>query len=235
MIWLFVLACNGLQAPKQAPAQDCHSLGVYALISTCVLAAIESTSPSEINPGICEVLKDRDRDECHFRIAERTDAPALCAQAGEFEGSCRMHVFSQRFPKWLNTALPLQEIAEQAPSFISDVGLSSADPRPWSAIWRSVLGANPPLDRSRCQNLVNPMQQEACAHTAVALFQDQLTRGWTQGLDLCEGDLPPHLAPVPDPILEETLALRRSQNLCTKSPLPPPPGDSLPGARKENL
>jgi len=234
MVWLFVLACNGLQAPKQAPTQDCHSLGDYALISTCVLAAIESTSLRESDSYLCDILKDSDRDECHFRVAERTDTPALCARAGEFEGNCRMHVFSQRFHKWLDTKLPLQEIALQAPSFISDVGLSPADPRPWSAIWRSVLGANPPLDRSRCKSLLNTMHQDACAHTAIALFQDQLTRAWTQGLDLCEGDLPPHIAPVPDPILEETLALRRTQNLCTQSPLPPPPGSSLPGTPKEN-
>ncbi len=229
MFWLLVLACNGPQTHNETQTGDCGSLDDYSLVSTCVLAAIESTPLTEDTQELCDLLRDKDGYECHFRIAERTDTPAHCAQAGDFESICRLHVFSQRFSKWLDATLPLQEIAIQAPPFIAAVGISPNDPRPWSAIWRSALAAHSPLDRSLCRSLVDPMHQEACAHTAVALFQDQLTRAWTQGLNLCEGDLPKHIAPVPDPVLDNVLAMRRSQNLCTQSTLPPPPGTALPG------
>ena len=229
MFWLFVLACNGSQSPQEAKTEGCRALNDDALIATCVLAAVESTPLVENANELCDLLKGKDRHECHFRLAERTDTPAHCAHAGDFEANCRLHVFSQRFPKWLKPTLPLQEIAIQAQSFIPEVGLASDDPRPWSAIWRSVLGSHSPLDRSLCTTLVDPMHREACAHTAVALFHDQLTRAWSQGIDLCKGELPNHLAPAPDPVLEDVLAKRREENLCTKSPLPPPPGTTLPG------
>ncbi|MEE2751402.1 MAG: hypothetical protein VX519_08220 [Myxococcota bacterium] len=229
MFWLFVVACNGSSSKFEATPAGCRALDDPSLLATCVLAEIESTPLPENAHEFCDLLDEKDGNECHFRIAERTDNPTQCAHAGDFEANCRLHVFSQRFHKWLKPTLPFQEIAIQTPPFITDVGLAPEDPRPWSAVWRSVLGAHSPLDRSLCTSLVNPMHQEACAHTAVALFHDQLTRAWTQGIDLCTGALPPHLAPTPDPVFEDVLARRRKENLCTKSPFPPPPGATLPG------
>jgi len=224
MSWLLVLACTG--SPTGADG-TCAQLSDPLLVSECVFSALESSATPSAT--LCRPLVDSAAQECHFRLAERTDNPAYCVQAGAQEDSCRLHLYSQRMPRWLSDDVEFQDIAMQAPPHMSAVGLSAEDPRAWSATWRAALSARAPLDRGACDSLEPPMVREACRHTGIALFQDQLTRAASLGQDLCEGQLSPTLAPAPDPELDEVLARRRTQDLCAPSKLPPPsPGAGLP-------
>ena len=218
MSWLLVLACTG---SPDGPATDCASLAP-PLQAECVLSTIEDNP----DPALCALVEGDAASECNFRIAERTDNPAHCQKAGPHEDACRLHIYSQRLPSWLPAQATLLEVAALAPERMEAVGLSPQDPRPWSATWRTVLAAHPPLDRSSCQALESPLQQAACLHTGIALFHDQLTRAASLGTDLCTGPLPPALAHAPDPALETALKRRRKHDLCEPSLLPPPPVDS---------
>jgi hypothetical protein len=186
-----------------------------------VLATLEENP----DPTLCALVEGEAAHECNFRMAERTDKPNLCQKAGPHADACRLHIYSQRLQSWLPGEATLPEIAALAPEKMEAVGLSSRDPRPWSATWRTVLAAHPPLDRSGCEALDSPMQKAACLHTGIALFHDQLTRAASLGTDLCAGPLPPALAHAPDPALETALKRRRENDLCEPSLLPPPPVD----------
>jgi len=217
MLWLLVLACTG---SPDGPATDCASLAP-PLRAECVLTSIEDNP----DPALCALVEGDAASECHFRIAENTDDPAFCKKAGPHEDSCRLHIYSQRLPSWLPAEASLVEVAALAPEKMEAVGLSSQDPRPWSATWRTVLAAHRPLDRSSCQPLQSTLQKAACLHTGIALFHDQLTRAASLGTDLCTGPLPPSLAHAPDPDLENALKRRRENDLCEPSLLLPPPAD----------
>ncbi len=216
MSWLLVFACTG---SPDGPATDCATL-TPPLRAECVLSTLESNP----DPALCALVEGDAANECHFRIAEHTDNPARCKEAGPHADACRLHIFSQRLTSWLPMDAPLPQIADLAPEYMNAVGLSPQDPRPWSATWRTVLASRHPLDRSTCKALPSALQQAACLHTGIALFHDQLTRAASLGTDLCRGPLPPSLAHAPDPDLEHALKRRRENDLCEPSPLPPPPG-----------
>ena len=108
--------------------------------------------------------------------------------------------------------------------------LLASDPRPWSATWRWMLPLHPPLDRSLCREIDDPIAREACLFTGLSLFEDQLNQGRDRGLDLCEGELPSALAYVPDSELDAILERRRSEDLCDPTAVREAPDAHLPGS-----
>jgi hypothetical protein len=175
----------------------------------------------------CEQLENP--DECMFKVAEVVGDAELCQRAGEFEFNCKMHVFSNALHSWVPRGASPSDIPSIAGSHISAATLSPDDPRPWSAIWRWVLGAQRPLDRSSCSGVDQPMEREACEMTAITVFNDRLNHYRDLGLHLCEGDLPPPVQYLSDPELDRVLSMRRSQDLCDNTAVLAPPIGGLPG------
>ena len=177
--------------------------------------------------SLCEQLENP--DECMFRVAEAVEDAELCIRAGEFEFNCKMHIFSNELHSWIPRGALPADITSIAGSHISTARLSPDDPRPWSAIWRWVLGAQRPLDRPSCSGVDQPMEREACEMTAITVFNDRLNHYRDLGLHLCEGDLPPPVQYLSDPELDRVLSVRRSQDLCDNTAVLAPPIGGLPG------
>jgi len=179
----------------------------------------------------CDQLDEIVSGECFFVVAERADRPDWCGRAGEHDFDCRMHVLSGRFARWIPEGSAPGEVEDPALARIREAGLDPEDPRPWSAIWRWVLGSQQPLDRTTCSTVREPMRREACEATAVAVFHDRLSQARDLGVALCEGELPATLSVRPDPVLEEALAERRATDLCDpEARRAPPPSPHLPGS-----
>lgn len=168
-------------------------------------------------------------EDCVFRVAEALQDQALCAQAGRFADDCRLHLLSAALPGLLPRAAQVGEVEALVEPAITAAGLALTDPRPWSAVYRWVLGAQRPLDRGACARAPDRLRQEACAQTALAHYNDLLNHLRDRGEALCVDPLPARAAFAPDPELEALLARRRAEDLCDPSARRPPP-ERLPGA-----
>ena len=229
-----------LAAERPGPAGD----GCFAVVDPdrlvdCIeqVATRQVATDPEGAHGTCAKLVDRrpplaGRDaECFFRVAEAADRPEWCLRAGDSTFNCQMHVFSRRLATWIPRDAVPGDFEARASARIEAAGLDPYDPRPWSAMYRWVLGGQRPLDRSSCAQAPDALRQEACAATAVAVFHDRLSHARDKGQDLCAGPLPPSLATTPDPALDAALTERRAGDLCDPDAVPAhPPGAGLPGS-----
>ncbi|MCB9765178.1 MAG: hypothetical protein H6739_35720 [Alphaproteobacteria bacterium] len=221
------------EADPRGAAATCAQINDPQLHTECTWAVVEALAPvdGEAAAALCDGLQGRGQGECYFRLAELRGDASWCAKAAPNEDDCRLHVFSQGMGGWLPRGAAPGAVEPLAAAPIQAAGLSVDDPRPWSALYRFVLGGQRPLDRSTCADAPTPLQQEACAQTALALFDDRLNHLRDRGEALCEGELPPAARYAPDPALDARLAERRAADLCDPSARrsPPPPG-GLPGA-----
>lgn len=225
-------ALQALDADPARSATLCAQIGDPPLRSECTWAAAEelvSTQP-EAALALCATLPEEGAEECHFRLAEALNDATLCARAGAHADDCRMHVLSRGFATWVPRDANPGEIEDAALAPIAAAGLAPDDPRPWSALYRWVLGAKRPLDRGLCARVADPMRQEACLNTAIALFNDQLSHLRDRGVALCEGPLPTAATYAPDPELDAVLARRRAEDLCDPTARRAPPPEGLPGS-----
>lgn len=224
-------------------ARQASGLCLTLVDGSQVLACLEQVVATQVQHDpdgayeSCEKIAQRrpelaERDgECFFRIAEAANEPGWCERAREFAFDCHMHVFSSGLRTWIPRSARPGMFEDDASARIQAVGLDPYDPRPWSAMYRWVLGAQRPLDRASCAEAPDMFRQEACYATAVAVFHDRLAQGRDRGWALCEGDLPAPVAYVPDPTLDAALAARRADDLCDPSRVnADPPDGSLPGS-----
>ena len=226
---------EALQALETDPARAaalCAAIGEPGLSATCTWSAAEALAATDAAAAkaLCGGLSAAGADECHFRLAEVTKDPALCAKAGAHADDCRLHLLSRDFSSWVPRGALPGSVEDAALAPIAAVGLSIDDPRPWSALYRWVLGAQRPLDRGLCAAVSDPMRREACLNTAVAVFNDQLSHLRDRGVDLCAGPLPTAATYAPDPALDAALAGRRAADLCDPSARQAPPPERLPGS-----
>ncbi|MFZ5481266.1 MAG: hypothetical protein ACOZNI_31190 [Myxococcota bacterium] len=156
------------------------------------------------------------RGECWFRRAEVAGDASSCPKAVPFADDCAMHVLSRGFAAWVPKGAAPAEVEALAEPRIVAAGLAPDDPRPWSALWRWVLGNRRPLDRASCDAVADPARREACLRTGLALYADLLNQARDRRTFPCDGGpLPPHLAYAPDRELDALVASRT--DLC-----PPP-------------
>lgn len=204
--------CAGAPADRQAYLEGLRT-GACATIENatwrddCWIARVEREGVDH-----CAAVTDpTQRGECVFQLAEKTGDASLCPGAAPFADDCALHVLSRGFAS-LGATLPgAGEAAVSAR--IAAAGLAPDDPRPWSAWYRWVLGAQRPLDRGTCAAVADPMRREACLRTGVALYQDRLNRARDTGTYPCDGGaLPPELQHAPDPELDGVRAART--DLC---------------------
>jgi hypothetical protein len=222
-LFLALLACSGpdgtaSQAERYASALrtgDCAGLAAGPLRDDCVVADVERTGTDRC----AEVQGERARGECWFRLAEARSDAALCARAAPFVDDCAMHVLTRGFDDWLPRGARPGAIEDVAAPRIAAAGLAADDPRPWSALYRTVLGRTRPFDRSACADAPDDLRREACFRTGLVHYADLLNHARDRGLYPCDGGpLPALLAHTPDPELD---ALRASRtDLCT--PRTPP-------------
>ncbi|MCB9797839.1 MAG: hypothetical protein H6741_34600 [Alphaproteobacteria bacterium] len=244
---LLALACAGGQDPEalhadalrrleDAPAEAaalCPRISDEALRSDCAWAVVERLGPEqvEVAEGLCGALEAGAAAECWFRYAEASQSPEVCGRAGAHELDCRMHLLTRDLGSWMPPKAVPGGFEEVALAHVEAVGFSGDDPRPWSALYRWVLGRQRPLDRGACAAAPDPTRREACAATALAHYDDLLNHLRDRGEALCEGELPPAARYTPDPELDALLARRRAADLCDPSARrPPPPPGPLPGA-----
>lgn len=207
---LLVWACANI-APGDAQryraglvSGECTGIATVVLRDDCLLAA---EACEEIQGSLM-------RDECWFQRAETKKDPRLCAQAGQFSLDCQMHVLSQGFAAWVPADAQPGQIEGLAAQKIQEAGFATDDPRPWSALYRWVLGQQKPLNRQECLKITDPARQDACLHTGIALYNDRLNQARDRHLFPCDASqaLPPLLQSSPDPDLD---ALRASRSdLC---------------------
>lgn len=198
----------------------CDTLQDAALRDDCREATAKT---AEDCPAIED---DRLRGECWFQLAERTADPSLCPKATPFADDCAMHVISAAFAKKIPRGTRPGQGEETAEALITAAGLSLDDPRPWSAYYRQVLGAERPIDRQACAAVTAPTRRDACLHTGIALYQDLLNHARDRRLYPCDTpnptveQLPKLLQYAPDPELDAVRAART--DLCS-GPLGAPP------------
>mgnify|MGYP003334962255 CR=1 FL=1 len=169
------------------------------------------------------------RGECWFQLAERTSDPSLCPKAVPFADDCAMHVISAAFSKRIPRSTRPGEGEDDAEAILTSAGLSVDDPRPWSAFYRQLLGANRPIDRQACLAVKDAVRRDACLHTGIALYQDLLNHARDTRKYPCDlpnpsvSDLPILLQYTPDAELDAVRAART--DLCN-GPLGAPPRGS---------
>ncbi len=192
---------------------DCQGL-VEDLHDACVIADVERTRVDRCDDARAEHA----RGECRFRLAERTLDARICARAAPFAEDCALHVLSASFRTWVPAgAAPGGPEEDRLAERIAASGLAVDDPRPWSAWYRWVLGAQRPLDRSACGKVASPERREACIQTGRAVFEDRLNRARDEGTLGCgtspgEHDaLPETLRHTADAELDAIVALRRAR------------------------
>ncbi len=202
---------------------ECGILPDAALRDACLVAATERTGTDRC----AEVVGERARGECWFRLAESRRDPGLCTRAAPFADDCALHVLTRGFDDWLPRDARPGAVEADAEAHIRAAGLSPDDPRPWSALYRTVLARTRPLDRRACAAVSDPTRREACARTGLAHYSDLLNAARDRGQIPCvdgrpdESALPPLLRHAPDPELD---ALRAARNdLCRGGVAPPGP------------
>jgi len=222
---------SALSRAKKEPAKSlllCNSLEDSQLESDCVLAVAPHLAKSDRQAASAACKKIESVDDCFFRLAEATKDSALCAQAGEYEIDCRLHVFSFSISDWLEKDATPETLLDKAPTHIKEAGLKSTDSRVWTALWRWRIGAKTPLDRSICAFL-DPIQKDHCHLAGEGLFHDRLNHFRDKGAALCQGKLPPALQTTADPGLDAILKMRRAQDLCDPNARHAPPPTPIPG------
>lgn len=210
----------------------CPRISDPQLQADCAWAVVErlGAEHGQAAETLCAALPEAAASECWFRHAEASARPEVCAKAGEHALDCRMHLLTRDL-SWMPKGARPGSFEDEALAHIEAIGLTAEDPRPWSALYRWVLGRQRPLDRSSCQAAPDAPRQEACAATAVAHFNDLLNHLRDRGEALCEGELPPAARYTPDAELDALLAQRRAEDLCDPSARrAPPPEGPLPGA-----
>ncbi|GEM_PF-1738746 len=211
--------------------------GTQALDCLEQVAAAQAVHDPQEALASCTKIAERrpelaERDgECFFRVAELAGEASWCDRARDFAFDCRMHLFSGQLRTWIPKSARPGSFEARASKRIQDAGLDPYDPRPWSAMYRWVLGAQRPLDRQSCALAPDTLRQEACLATAIAVFHDRLSHGRDRGWGLCEGPLPDPVTYLEDPVLDSELAARRLDDLCDPDAVRArPPTDTLPGS-----
>lgn len=246
MIWALLLACTEppdpralhaealakLETAPQEAAALCLRVTDPQLQADCAWATVERLGAEDLSASqaLCAALPEADAGECWFRLAEASGQASLCERAGPHALDCRMHLLTRDL-SWMPANARPGSFEAEALAHVEAVGLTAEDPRPWSALYRWVLGRQRPLDRGSCAQAPDASRQEACAATALAHYNDLLNHLRDRGEALCEGDLPPAARYAPDPELDALLARRRAEDLCDPSARrAPPPEGPLPGA-----
>ncbi len=151
--------------------------------------------------------------ECWFVYAEATLDPSACPNATPFADDCALHVLSVGFRALGEPGTTPGTHEEEVARRVVSAGLRVDDPRPWSAWYRQVLSGSVPFDRGACAAVSDPMRQESCRRTGIALYSDRLNYARDRGLYPCDGGpLPSVLVRTPDPELDALVAAR--SDLC---------------------
>lgn len=198
---------------KALATGDCEGLAAD-LHDACVIADVE-----RLRADRCDDARTvRARGECRFRLAERTLDARICARAAPYVEDCALHVLSATFRSWVPAgAAPGGPEEELLAGKIVQAGLDVDDPRPWSAWYRWVLGAQRPLDRGACGKVASPQRREACVQTGRAVFEDRLNRARDEGTigcsasDSAQDAVPELLRHTHDPELDALVAQRRAR------------------------
>jgi hypothetical protein len=226
---LLASALDLIESEPTAALELCLEIDSNAVKIGCVEQAAPAIAMDDPATGLSACERLTNMDECIFKVAEETNDVGLCERAGEFTFNCKMHIFSRSLHSWISNEASPSEISLIARSHIEASTLSPDDPRPWSAIWRWVLGAQRPLNRASCAEIGQAMEREACEMTSIAVFNDRLNHHRDLGANLCEGELPESIQYVSDPHLDRTLNNRRREDLCDVTAVLAPPIGALPG------
>ena len=204
-------------SPRQALAH-CAEIQTEPLQQDCITATAESiagSSPDDAAALCADIAPGVGRDECGFQVAERSGEPGRCADAGRFAEDCRMHLWASTLADAIPRGTPLSAAESRVAELAAGSGFDDADPRPWVVLARHLLGADAPLDRTRCDELAASHRRQVCRDAARDLFHDRLNHARDTGRFPCDGGpLPALLQHTPDPELEDITADRRAGDLC---------------------
>ncbi|MSQ01204.1 MAG: hypothetical protein EXR71_04820 [Myxococcales bacterium] len=183
--------------------RDCSAIVESGVKDQCLVELVQ-----------CEaIVGARARAECAFRDAEATGNAARCVDAGEWVDDCRMHLWTASFGDWAPADAGPGQADDLAARELVRFGFSTADPRPWSAWYRWLLGRSRPLDRDACRTIADPARSEACLKTGLAYYDDLLNMARDRKLYPCDGSsLPAVLEHAPDAELDALVA--RRTDLC---------------------
>jgi hypothetical protein len=205
------------QTPEDTLAL-CEPLTDPALEGECIVAGVEALDHKQTSLALdlcASINTEMERDECFFRVAERSARPDLCSRSALFEQDCLMHLWTRSLRSSIEPdALPSEIEAEVAVQAL-EYGFDPSDTRPWVALYRVVLGQMKPMDRVVCDAIEEPERAEICRTTGLALFHDRLNHIRDRGLFSCDGGaLPEVLNTQLDPELKHTLDERIARDLC---------------------
>lgn len=201
--------------PSRAP-DLCAPVRRQELRDDCVLAGVEALAAEDPDGAfaLCARLDgDVARDECAFQVAERSDDPRRCAEAGRFLDDCRMHLWSRDLRARLGPGARPGDAEDSLQGRLADYGFEADDPRPWSALYRELLSRQRPLDRGSCLAAPSDAQREACRQTGISVYDDRLNMARDRHLVRCGEPLPGLLETTPDPELD-ALRARRWSEIC---------------------
>lgn len=201
-----------------AASERCAAIRAPGLRADCITAAAEAlagTDPQGASRLCASVPPGIGRDECGFQVAERSGEPTRCIEAGRFLEDCRMHLWSRALASAIPRGTDLGDAEPRVVALAAQSGFTDDDPRPWIVLTRYLLGAEPVLDRSACDDLTQVERQRTCRSAARDLFHDRINHVRDTGRFPCDGGpLPAILGHTADPGLEGVLAERRAQDLC---------------------
>ena len=214
----FAEVLESVLAKPEDTASLCGVLQSLKIRSECLSIGAEALAESSVSKAqdICESIDSGIwRDECFFAVAERGDDASLCTSAGRFEEDCRMHTWTQRLSRELSRATEPGEAEPAIAALATQHGFKDNDERPWIAVYRQLLGAMKPMDRSSCDRIDDPGRQKHCRQAGLGLFHDRLNYVRDKGLFSCvEGPLPDELNTLLDDELTTVLTQRRGEDLC---------------------
>ena len=196
----------------------CATIRSPGILADCITAAAEAlagTDPEGASRLCASVPPGTGRDECSFQVAEHSGEPDRCSEAGRFVEDCRMHLWSRTLASAVPRGTDLGDAEPRVVALASQSGFTDDDPRPWVVLTRHLLGAEPVLDRSACDDLTQAERQRTCRSAARDLFHDRINHARDTGQFPCDGGpLPAILRHTADPGLEAVLTERRAQGLC---------------------
>ena len=211
-------ALRRVAADPRAAVDACSAVRDPGLRADCVTAGAEALAAQDAAAAsaLCASLPPSvGADECAFQVAEKASDPAACEAAGRFADDCRLHLWSQRLRRLVPKGAAPGEVEGAAREALPTFGFSADDPRPWSALYRAVLGGRRPFDRAACDGAPDDALREACRQTGLAHYADLLNYARDSGQFPCDGgDLPAILVSTPDPELDAMVARRRAEDLC---------------------
>jgi hypothetical protein len=152
-----------LQNPEGA-IDICAKIQAQSQKQECLFSsALQLQNSPTVREKICQELRNNERGECYFLLAEESNDPTLCPKAIPFENDCRLHIFSLRSGRYHS----LSKLIELAKSLDMDINNNNVQ----ALMYREALSRTPNVPISICEQANN---STSCIDVAKKLYRDIL-------------------------------------------------------------